>query len=969
MAGLGRQFEDLLGETELDSAKMVLRLTAELHEKDQELASMRSRSFEEIQRNNKTREEEFEKLIREQDNRIKKRESELARMLAEKESGLWQKYQLMITESVNRQRTESEAERALLITDIKKKEADLAAQKKNLRLETETLFKTWEKDREADFKIERETFEDKLRLARDLAQKEAAERIRQIEDLGREKLNQQETDFKNRALLAAEGIRSQMRRERVEELKTLNDRLSAEFAAREQEQYAHYTDWLEENKKTIEEKAARQAGILEREYRERVARTEDALTKARQELAAREGAWEEKHNELKKLYSEKEAALETAARQLQEQHLAQERSLTQRREALANEAKADTLRHQDILQKKEKEMAAELGARMADFEAEAARRSKALNERDARSTAERAELADLRARIGSLLAEKEAELEQTYEERQSLIRQSLEESLKIKETNLAKKEEDLVRQHTALAEQKDAALARVNALLAENSRLKDAMVSRDSEARAILDAERYTIDQERQRLEEDFREKSEKLKAELNEREQALRADYEDKFKNSQERLAAQLKIREAALEDERKSLSSHAAELEAGFLEALKKREAEVTDNFRRNAEIMRAQSEAARQAWKQEKTAMNAQAEQEAQRISAAALEAAARREEELKTFYENREKDARARAEQAVAAAQKHLTETFEIREHDLRGLVRDLEEKLAKIDDDGTVARREESAMKEELERLSRALEQSAGEKQSLIQENLTKARDLRQTLEREFLEKLKAIEQNYLSQLSEIAKRSDSTAKTEREDYFNKLQFMNDDFNARLAAQAKSLEATFMERERKLAASMEESFKLKGQALVARQEQLESSYQAMLSEKTSQIDMDRALAENVARTKDELEAKKRQLGETIASYDTRIDEMENKLRTDHEARKKDLEDGHRIRTSQLEAERAKLRGLLEQEQRLVADLQKREAALQDSYAAREAELARRFKEARERLEKDYQDRAQDLGKKP
>jgi len=967
MSGLGKDLEDLLSETELDSAKMVLRLSSELREKDLELASMRSRSFEEIQRSNKVREEEFEALIRAQDEHIKKREQELARLLVEKESGLWQKYQLLLEDAVNRQRADFDAERALLTADIKKKEATLAGQKKNLRQETESLFKNWEAERESDFKAEREAFAEKLKLGRETAQREAAERVRQTEELWREKLNQQEIDFKNREVLAAEGIRSQMRRERVEELKTLNDRLSAEAAKREKEQYAHYAGWLEENKKTIEEKTARRMEILGTEYRERAARLEETLTKSRQELAARETAWSDKHAELKQLYTEKEAALEETARALQAQHLEQERELAQKQETIAREARADVLRQKDVLQKKEKELEAEFSLRLADFEAEAARRIKAMEERDSRSAAERAQVSALRAQIGDLLAEKEAELEKTFEERQSLMRQSLEESLKIKETGLAKKQEDLERQHAALAEQKDAALAHANALLAENSRLKDAFVSHDSKARTLIETERSSLDQERKLLEEELRVKAETLKTELNGRELALRADFEDKLKVSQERQAAQLRIRETALEDERLAMNRHAANLETGFLEALKKREAEVTENFRRNAEIMRAQAEAARQAWKEEKTAMTAQAELEAQRISSAALEAAARRETELKAFYENREKDARVRADQAVSAAQKHLLETFEIKERDLRSLVKDLEEKLANINDGGAAVRSETTALKEEVDRLTRALDQSAGEKQSLIQENLTKARDLRQALEIEFLDKLKTIEQNYLAQLSELAKRSDSAAKVEREEYFKKMQFMNDDFNGRLTAQAKNLEATFMERERKMSISMDEAFKLKGLALVARQEQLESSYQAMLSEKSGQIEMDRALAENISRMKDELGTKSRQLSETISVSNKRIEELENNLRAEHEARKKDLEDGHRIRASQLEAERAKLRGLLEQEQRLVSDLQKREAALQDGYAAREIDLARRFKEARERLEKDYQDRLKDSGK--
>lgn len=53
-----------------------------------------------------------------------------------------------------------------------------------------------------------------------------------------------------------------------------------------------------------------------------------------------------------------------------------------------------------------------------------------------------------------------------------------------------------------------------------------------------------------------------------------------------------------------------------------------------------------------------------------------------------------------------------------------------------------------------------LDETERGRQALIQENLTKARDLRQTLEKEFLDKVKDIEQNYLGQLTDITKRSD-----------------------------------------------------------------------------------------------------------------------------------------------------------------------------------------------------------------
>ena len=968
MDGLERNFDDIVGESELDSAKMVLRLTAELRDKDLELVGMRSRSFEEIQKNNKAKEEEFEALIRAQDERIKKREQELGRMLVEKESGLWQKYQHMLDEAIARQRGEFEQLRAQQASELKKKESDLAARKKELRAEMEELFKTWETEREADFKRERDAFAEKLKIARETARKEGAERLRQSEEIWSEKLAQQETDFKNREALTAEAIRSQMRRERVEELKALTDTLNAESARREQDQYARYAAWLEENKKTFEEKASRRVEIIETEFRDRATRLEDTAAKARADLAAREAAWAGKYEELKTLYAGKEKALENAAAEMQARHLAAEKEFIARSEAAAGEARAEALRQKELLQKKEKALEDQAAARQAELDSETERREKAMDERDARAAAEKAELSALRARISDILAEKERELESAFEERQSLLRQSLEESIKIKETSLAKKQEDLERQHAALGEQKDAALARINALTAENSRLKDAMVSKDSQARTLVESERAGFEAERKRLEEEYNEKNETLKAGLALREQALRNDLDEKLKTGQDRLSAQFKIREAALEEERKALNRHAAELEAGFLEALKKREGEITENFRRNSELMRAQAEAARQAWKEEKAAMAAQAEADAQHISAVQLEAAARRESELRTFYENREKEAAARAAQAQAEAQRRAEETFAIRERDLRNLLKDMEDKLAHATDGSSTAQNEINALKEELERLTRTLEESAGEKQKLIQENLNKARDLRQTLEKEFLDKLKDVEQKYLAQLSDLARLSDENAKKERGEYFAKMQFMNDEFNARLGAQAKDLEAAYMERERKLASSMEDSFKLKAQALAARQEQLENSYQTMLSDKSAQIDTDRTLADSVTKMKSDMEAKNRQLNETIASYNTRLEEAEDKLRAELDVRRKNLEGNYRMRTSQMDAERAKLKALLDQEQQLVSDLQKRETALQESYGDKETELARRFKESRERMEKEYQERLQEMKKK-
>lgn len=959
-------FEDILKETELDSAKMVLRLTSELREKEIELASTRSRSFEEVQRNNKAKEAEFEALMRAQEERIARREQDLARLLVEKESALWQKYQAMLDDAVARQRAEFETQRELLKADIEKKEAELAAQKKNLRLEMEALFKKWEAEREADFKNERETFIEELKLGRETAKKEALERARQMEELWRQKLSQQEADFHSREALAAEEIRSQMRRERVEELKALNDRLNSEFSAREQELYAHYASWLEENKKLIEDKYARRAEAAAAESKERLGRLEDALAKTRQELETREKSWEEKYAELKNFYVTKEAALGTAARDLQVQHAARELELSARHEQLERELREESERRRDALLKKEKGLEQQFANNLAELSAENERRLRAIEAREAALARERGEAARTRAQIGELLAQKQRELEQIFEERSALLKQSLEESYKIKELSLAKKYEEIERQHTVLTAQKDAALNKADSMLAETARLKEALLSRDSEAREVIEAERTRMEADLRRAEEALQDKADNLKEDHFRREEAIRSDYADRLQAESARLGAQLRIKEEALEKERAALADRAAEMEARFLETLKTREAEVTENFRRSIDALKAQAEAARRAWDDEKAGLAAAAAEQAERARTDEAASAARREEELRLFYENREKEMRAAAAADAAASERVLAETFAVKEQDLQARVRALEESLSRVTGENSGAATETSALRDELKLLGTRLEEGERERQKLIQENLTKARDLRQTLEKEFLDKVKDIEQNYLGQLTDLSRRSDEARRADQDEYFRKLQYVKDDFGARLAAQSKEMEAAYLERERSLSSALDSAYRLKEKALEARQAQLESNYQSVLSEKASRIDTDRELAESVNRLKDELEQKNRHLKETITSYNTRLEELEAKLRAEHEARKKDLEDGHRMRAAQLEAERSKLKALLGQEQQLVTDLQKREAALQEGYAAREADLTKRFKEARERLEKDYQDKLRETG---
>ena len=191
-------FDDILKETEIDTAKMVFRLSSELKERDAEITNLRSKSFEEIQRNNKAKEAEFEALIKAQETRIKQREQEISQLLVNKESKLWSKYQQMLDSAINTHRDELEDERQRLHHELAKKEEQLNQQRKTLRSEMENMFKKWEGEREEQFKLERETFINELQLGRDTAKKEADEKIEHINKIWRQKLWQKGEEFKTK---------------------------------------------------------------------------------------------------------------------------------------------------------------------------------------------------------------------------------------------------------------------------------------------------------------------------------------------------------------------------------------------------------------------------------------------------------------------------------------------------------------------------------------------------------------------------------------------------------------------------------------------------------------------------------------------------------------------------------------------------------------------------------------------------
>ncbi|HBB68278.1 MAG: hypothetical protein A2X28_03370 [Elusimicrobia bacterium GWA2_56_46] len=890
-------FEEILKETELDSAKMIFRLTSELKGKELELASLRTKSFEEIQRNNKAKEAEFEALIEAQEARIQKRESELARVMVEKEASLWQKHQTILEAAIAKHRAELEEERGRLNAEVARKETEVLEQKKNLRAEMETLFRKWETEREEDFKNERKTFLEELKLGRETARKEAEDRARQMEELWKEKLAQNASELEARHQLELEEVRSGLRREHIAALKELSARRQAE--------------------------------------------------------------WEQKHAELKKSYLDKEAGIEASAKEWEAAALETEKKLIDRHAKLEKELllRAEKLRAE--LAQKEKALGAEFAANTAELQERFDARERLLAERETKLSVERGELNRFRSQIADTIHQRETELAGAFEERYALLKESLEESARIKELGLARKYEEARRQLSILAGQKDAALARAGALTEDGEKLKRLLAEKDAELRAMEEAEHARASQLRKKMEEEFDLKVQAMRAQLAAGEESSRKNFEERLRTETARLADQYRIKETGLAAQRDLMNAQAGELEAKFMDALKAKELENSVNIRKALDGLNAQLETAGSAHARELEEVRRRAEETV--LSQRAELEARLREKELQ-----HEQAAQTREKQAFAAARRELEleagraeENYQTKLLDLESRHHILEQNLKFAGRTRDESRALAAGLKEEIERLNIKLDETENERQKLIQDSLSRAKDLRQAIEKEFLDKLEGIEKNYLGQLADTIRRGEDREKNRQEEYFKKLEFIKEEYAARLAERVKEMEDSAAERENRMRAALESGYKLKAKALATRYEQLNRNYEALLSDKTMQLDNDRSAAESISRLKAELEARNRELNSKILERDKELEEAKQAQEISYAAAKKKLEDDQRMKTAQLENERVKLKGLLEQEQRLVLDLQKREAALQESYAAKEAALAKEFGLAKEKLEKDYQ----------
>jgi hypothetical protein len=952
-------FDEILKETELDSAKMIFRLTSELKEKKLELADVRAKSFDEIQRNNKAKEAEFEALIQGQEGYIKKREAEISRLLVDKEAQLWEKHQLILEEAIAKHRAELEEERARLKDETARKEGEILEQKKNLRLEMESLFKKWELEREEDFKNERKTFIEELKLGRDTARKEAEERAKQMEELWKEKLAQDTAEIRSRHELGLEEMRRKMRQEHLAELKGLNDRLNCEFSQKEQKLLEEYAKGLSDNKRRLEDGFAKRVAQMEATYGGRISDLEGTLKKSEEELTGSQTRWEEKLSELKKFYDAKAAALEDSKKENQSAMLASEKDLDSKQARLEKDLLLKTEKMKSELARREHLLETEFAENSAALQEQFSAREKLLAERETKLAAERESLNLFRNQMSDTIRQREAELTKAFEDRYSLLKEAQEESARVKELGMARKYEEAQKQFSILAGQKDAALARITSLNVDNEELKRLLAEKDAHLRKLEEREHANISQLRTEFEKEFDLKAQALRSGLAAGEETARKNFDERLKAETVRLAEQYRIKETGLAAQRDFMNAQAEELEGKFIEALKIKETENSENLKKMLETSNTQLENARRSHAMEMAESRRKTEEN---ISAMRSDFEGRfKEKDLQheQQIQAREKQAFAAARRELELENKKLEELHHLKIRDMEGRHHTLEQNLRFALETRDAAQTMISKLKEEIEIINNKLDATEHDKQKLIQENISLAKDIRREMEKEFISKLENIEKNYLVQMADTIHRSEDKEKTRQDEYFKKLEFIKEEYNVKLAKQAKDLENSAQAREDRLRAALEDSYKLKLKALATRYEQMERNYDSVISDKTMQLDNDRSMAEGITRLKSELEARNRELNSKIAEHDKRLEEARKTLEASYAATTKELENDHRIKTAHLENDRSKLKALLEQEQRLVADLQKREAVLQETYAAKEASLIKEFSLSRERLENGYQ----------
>lgn len=715
-------FDDILKETEIDTAKMVFRLSSELKDRDTEIANLRSKSFEEIQRNNKAKEAEFEALIKAQETRIKQREQEISQLLVSKESKLWNKYQQMLDSAINKHRAELEDERERLHRELEKKENQLNEQRKTLHSEMEDLFKKWEGEREEQFKIERETFINELKLGRDTAKKEGDGKIEHINKIWQQKLRQKEEELKTKYQLELEELQGQLNENHLKQTKTLTDKLNSEFKKREEELTGIYKNWLNENKNLSKEEQENRVWKVETEYKKQTRRLSEMLREAKEELKKSELESEKNLLAIKQHYQKKEDELKTIKIDFEINQKNRENTLEERYSNRETELFSRINLKTEELKNKEKALEDAYGARIKDLSANMEEQNKRLEEQKQKLKREEQNLKNFKDRISNILKEREAELETNTEQRYLLLKQSLEESFALKEKNLSKKSEDIHKQSESIETQKSSMLETIQTLEDKNKKLELTLKEAAQNNTETLNQKDEAIKNVKHEFEIEFNEKTKKLDRKFSQKDEELERDYQRKFDLEESRLSERLKIKEQAIEKQKELLITQAAKLEEKFLNTLKEKELETAKSFKRTIETLSSRS----------------LKEQETHSLAMDVIKSEFESElTQIKTYYEAllNEKSAlfKNRSEEIEKTIQASFDETLKEEQLELKtqanlqakefGKTNEiLREKNKSLANEKDMIQEEKLKLKESMELLNIKVDEMQDERQSLIREN-------------------------------------------------------------------------------------------------------------------------------------------------------------------------------------------------------------------------------------------------------
>lgn len=982
-----RDFEEIADTAELDAAKMVMRLAAELRDKDAELAALRLKAMEEVQRHRKAKDAEVEAVASAQEERMSGRERELAEMWVKKEAELWQKYQMLLDAALSKNREELEEERKRFQEELRKREAELPTQRNLLRREMEDAFKRWEAEREEQLKYERETFVRELELGREVAHKEARERIVQVEEIWKQKLAQQERELNARYQSDIQTSRRKIREEafkevgRMEEeyaskslamdgeIKALRENLQADFDRKEEELHSRYQDWMEENRRGMETETERRQKKVEADYKAQLSRVSGSVARLESELSSRETEWRQKYDELQAHFHNKELNLERMRKDMTGENLANENGLAQKYQQMESELRVALARQREELDRREQQLREEASRRENELSRAAETRQAELEEQAARLSREQQELGRRQSELSNLFRQREQELAKAYDDRLKSFQLSIEESFKVREQTIAARCQQMEKQQETILHQKESAFEQLKRLKDENASLKNQLEMKENAVAEKISQEQQKSREHREKFELAVHRRQEKLEAQYIEKEQQLARAYSEKLEMERARLEAQSKIREKAISEREQKLQQEALAGQTRLLEELNAKEAEMELRYQEGVRNLAKELEESRGRHEAETARLRAGLEEEKKNLKeeVSALERRLKEENEaaLKKAEESHRAEIARIGEEAVSRHESGLARALGESEEqhkrkilELENTNRLLEQQCQSLVRAQVSAAEDEKITKEQLQSLYLQIQQMESEKQRFQTVLERKCREAGKQAEEEYRRRAEKAESDYSVWRAKFAEDAHERERTREAGHLQKLEMLRQELSSKYRNQAEELERIYMEKESSALKAMEENYALIEKTLEARYQQMEKSYQAVLINRTMAVEQDKRLAGDITKLKEELESKAAELTSKLQSEDKRNREIRDKLEREYEKRKAELEESNRIRAVQVENERAKLSAWMLQEEKLLSELQKRELVLRETASRKEAELEDKFEKNRARLEKEY-----------